>query len=770
MGIESKSPRPMNVTVIDLLPGPLKKARAYATKLLSNMLVSMFDNTDDALFELADKAENNADQTMYFDSMREVRIKREAMEARFSRAIQDNFRLFYRGASAPELESKVASVEHDEGGFSLVQNDALEESVAIRGMISKAGNLFAEPLSQLTQRMDFLLPSSTVNDENNPLGPAQLSDAFVLACQELELDIRAKLVVFKLYEKFVLGDLQDVYDWSNESLIASGVMPEIKPSSAGKSSSRKRSNYSPQAGGSEKAVEAERSATSTNDGFDDDQSEVFSLLRGLLASSGSQQQKPQPGQLPVVDSGPVLSHSDLVGMLSQVQQQSRPVDNLASLQPERIDVRQALYNLAGHASNDTPQAVGRVDDDSINLVSMLFEFILGDHNLPVPMKAVLGRLQIPMLKVALLDKTFFSLGAHPARKLLNELAKAALSWNEPADISRDALFNKVSSVVDRVLNEFDNDVGIFAPLLDEFGQFVGGERRKADLIEQRTRDAEEGLGKTQRARAEVGKLINDKAAGKRLPAAAVSIFREGWSNYLFLLFVKEGTDSEIWANGVQVVDDLIWSVSPDDSFGHRSALLKMIPSLLKRLREGMNAISFSKNRMRELFSELEGIHMACLRSKPEVSDDAIDTPASIANAQLADVSEQQSHNQAGDKSNKAVVSEIIVEAPVLEPLDTEETSATSDNEYATVVDSMVVGAWVEFASAGEEKTRCKLAAIIRASGKYIFVNRVGIKVAEYTRSRLIDAAQQGIFSMLDNALLFDRALESVIGHLREMKD
>jgi hypothetical protein len=192
----------------------------------------------------------------------------------------------------------------------------------------------------------------------------------------------------------------------------------------------------------------------------------------------------------------------------------------------------------------------------------------------------------------------------------------------------------------------------------------------------------------------------------------------------------------------------------------------MIPSLLKRLREGMNGISFSKNRMRELFSELEGVHMECLRSKPEVSDDAID--AQPGNAR--DESAEPQRNDLDDESfKKSVVSEIIVNAPVLEPLE-EDIPASNENEFSAVVDAMVVGAWVEFAGQDENKTRCKLAAIIRASGKYIFVNRVGIKVAEYTRSSLIDAAQQGAFSMLDNALLFDRALESVIGHLREMKD
>ena len=175
MGTELKSVRPMNVTSIDLLPEPLKRVRGQASKLLASMLASMFDNTDDVLFELADKATSNADQTMYFDSMREVRIKREAMEIRFSRVTQENFKLFYPGPSAAQTES--AKAELDNGDLSLVEDDELEENVAIRGMISKVHTRFGESLQQLTQRMGSLLTATTVNEENNPLGPVKLSDA-----------------------------------------------------------------------------------------------------------------------------------------------------------------------------------------------------------------------------------------------------------------------------------------------------------------------------------------------------------------------------------------------------------------------------------------------------------------------------------------------------------------------------------------------------------------------------------------------------------------
>lgn len=744
MGIELKSARPMNVTSIDLLPEPLKKVRNQASKQLASLLAGMFDNTDDALFELADKAEDSADQTMYFDSMRAVRIKREVIDKSFASAFHESFKLFYNSSSAQQ--SVKGAVTQSSDSLSLMGEDDLEESVAIRGMASKVNNLFADSLQQLIQRMDSLTNNLTVNEINNPLGPHKLSEIFQQACQPLELNIRAKLVVFKLFEKFVLSELEELYSWSNQSLVESGVLPQIKPLRVKKTKAGAASGKTSldETGGSEESE-------------DDQKNEVFSLLRDLLANR-SRQTNVQSNFLPVADSGPVLSPAVLVDMLSAVQHQRDVTSSQRTLQAENVDVREALHHLVDGSGG--PQAVGRVDDDSINLVSMLFEYILDDHSLPMPMKALLGRLQIPMLKVALLDKAFFSRGAHPARKLLNELAKAALSWNEPADVERDTLFTKVREIVDSVLNEFDNDVGIFTPLLEDFGQFVGAERRKADLIERRTRDAEEGLGKTQRARADVGKLINDKAAGKILPDAVVELLREGWSNYLFLLYVKQGADSNAWGNAVQVVDDLIWSVDRNAISGRRGELLKMIPNLLQRLREGLSSISFSKNRMRELFSELEGVHMTCLRSKE-----------SEAEAEPEVVAVEDDSSAEAVVVVPAEVEPIILGTPVLEPLDIPGSETKDgDDEFVATVDSMAVGAWVEFVSDTDEKSRCKLAAIIRASGKYIFVNRVGIKVAEHTRSSLIDAVKKGVISMLDNALLFDRALESVIGHLREMKD
>jgi hypothetical protein len=79
-----------------------------------------------------------------------------------------------------------------------------------------------------------------------------------------------------------------------------------------------------------------------------------------------------------------------------------------------------------------------------------------------------------------------------------------------------------------------------------------------------------------------------------------------------------------------------------------------------------------------------------------------------------------------------------------------------------------MGSWVAFREDDENSLRCKLAAIIEATGKYVFVDRTGMKVLERSRIALAVEFQRGTARALDDTLLFDRALESVLGNLRRL--
>ena len=117
-----------------------------------------------------------------------------------------------------------------------------------------------------------------------------------------------------------------------------------------------------------------------------------------------------------------------------------------------------------------------------------------------------------------------------------------------------------------------------------------------------------------------------------------------------------------------------------------------------------------------------------------------------------------------------VQAEIVLQQP-----DTHDSSANSitlaEADPALLqVDSLHTGSWIEFSQDEQRKLRCKLAAIIKSTGRYIFVNRSGVKVLEKTRMGLAVEFKNNSVILLDNALLFDRALESVIGNLRRLKN
>lgn len=258
---------------------------------------------------------------------------------------------------------------------------------------------------------------------------------------------------------------------------------------------------------------------------------------------------------------------------------------------------------------------------------------------------------------------------------------------------------------------------------------------------------------------------------------------------MFFVHVKEGLDSQSWQDAVVVVRDLVWSVQSQED-EQRASLLKMIPSLLQRLRNGFSEISFNKIKMRMLLKRLEAVHLSCLKSctpslvsnkHQTVDNKEIESMSPIqrrlvklTEETIKSIATQVAESEEPSLEDMHVEREVVESPTIIENVNKDVVAVDNQGElqedHAQIIGSLSVGSWVEIFESDENKYRAKLAAIIRATGKYIFVNRVGMKVAEKTQTELITCIEQGSISILDSAMLFDRALESVIGHLREMRD
>jgi len=365
------------------LPVVLLQVRDKAAQQLQQGLQELFDNADDTLFEMADKARNNLDHHIFFEAMRDLRLKRKNFERVFMERLFDAFASLGQ-AGRGELQL-VPVVSYD--GVPGSTRDDLEKAVALEAMLGRVRHRDGLALAQLTARLSALL-GNRLDDRENPLGPALLCEFFLRAGRSLGVEIRVKLVMLKLFEKYVLSDADQLYGEANQLLVATGVLPELKAVPSRRLDGRAAPEHPREA----TPPVADRSG-------DENGQEAFAALQPLLtAVRGSVAPTLEASAEPLP-----ISTQDLLRLLSHLQQYVPEPES-----EDDFDLRSQLEQLLTRISvkSGKSRVVEDADEDVINLVALLFEFILNDRTVPDAFKALIGRLQIPLLKVALLDKSF----------------------------------------------------------------------------------------------------------------------------------------------------------------------------------------------------------------------------------------------------------------------------------------------------------------------------------------------------------------------------
>ena len=458
----------------------------------------------------------------------------------------------------------------------------------------------------------------------------------------------------------------------------------------------------------------------------------------------------------------LVATNTLMALLTRLQDiQPRTHVDTDPTAPSVTEVRNSIRQQL-HSDDERVERIGKQDTDIINLVSMMFDFILDDDDLPTAMKALLGRLQIPMLKVAILDANFFRTEDHPARRLLNSLAKAGVGWDEQAK-SSDIMYKKLEETVFTILNDFEDDIALFDRLLEDFESFYSEQQTRVSAVDERTREAEENRARADMARTIVQQALNRRLNGRKLPFAVVRVLQEGWRHVLYLGCLKEGTESESWRQAVKVVDALIWSVMPPKGDAQWIERLKNVsPKLMNSLRKGLVSVHFDTLQMETLLREISAVHKEIIDGFETAMVEILDQEAASANPDFNGLSVDQAL-RATNPNLKAVVLPKADTTPVYEG----ETLLASDR-HVIAVKQMTIGSWVEFMHS-DRRDRHKLVARIRTTERLIFANRRGIKVAEMSQMQLAVEFSQGRARIVEEKpQIIDRALQSVVGGLRQL--
>lgn len=757
--------------------------RGALIDLLRQQLPPYFDTLPSHLVTAASSLPD-AEQRKMMDMLVEIRAGRARMEGSVTGLIDEQLRRFVTKAQAAGSAGGGLGL----GEMSLVGTDEMDVTVALDTSGSRLATAMEPVIGDAYSRLQVLIPTLT-DPGQMPFHPRTLLQVFLDVLAPLNLDSAQKIEFLRWFiQDFKVEGLAETVD---QAMTQAGIpelsktirnadtgsaRPEEKPDLVDVLKDIRDLNSKTAGGGGagagggstlgsgpsvdEKGVPILHTAPGGGMVIDPSvliqQAERFAQISASVANVPLAPQNVSP--LAVEQTVQTNALMEILTRLQDIQPRTHvDIDPTA---PSVGEVRDSIRNQLKN-DDDHVEMISKKDTDVINLVSMLFDFILDDQDLPTAMKALLGRLQIPMLKVAILDPTFFKTEDHPARLLLNSLAKAGVGWDENAK-SSDQLYKKLEETVFTILNEFEGDLSLFDRLLEEFERFYADQQVKVTAMDQRTRESEESRARAEMARTIVQQGLNRRLNGRKLPFAVVRLLQEGWRHVLYLACLKEGTESESWKQAIKVVDALIWSMMPVEGDAQWIERLKSVaPKLINSLRKGLASVHFDTLQTETLLREITRVHQEIIEGYETAMVEIVDQETASTQSGFDGVSVDQAL-KATQPNMKAVV------LPASEAQEYQGETLPQTDRNVVAVKNMVVGTWIEFI-ASERRDRHKLVAKIRSSEKMIFANRRGIKVAEMSQMQLAVELSQGRARIVEEQpQIIDRALQSVVGGLRQL--
>ncbi|MBK1642068.1 hypothetical protein CKO12_09310 [Chromatium okenii] len=729
------------------------------------------DRVKDEFLSMADHAATLEQQQICFAALNLLANRAPALVERFQRVYAARFDASVTALHTPPPAAAEFTLPDE---LSLIDPDDFERDLAINKLSSRAAFHCSQHLVALDRRLAILLQMQRLSQDDNPLYPATIFNALLQTLIELDLERTLALPVLQAFERHTAAALPELYAALNRHLAAAGVLPMMPeaapaPASATSSTTALPTGSRPSASTASGAAPPARvghGASSGSSAFSgagevaEASEDVFSqLLQAIqVANRTGAAFAPAPAVntrmnmtaaaaplAPPRRSGvaTTVSVHQLLDALGQMQHGRAEVRTVPSVEPIALALEQDDV-LQQFRATPLAQWSHPLDAMTIDIVSMLFEAIFNDPELPAPLRAEIAKLQIPVLKVALLDKRFFSERKHPARRLLDTIATAGLGRGQEDEARLTA---EIGAVVEAVVSGFDVDIQVFSEQVQRLETFLHAEEQRAQAKAQPV-VAQLATAEHHETALQHAVAVLQPRRAQTMPPLIADFLERHWRLVLAAIALQHGTTSAAWQEAVTLMDELIWSVTPKTTAVDRERLLKLLPNLLKRLRQNLEQLQLDEA-WEAFFSELIRLHMAALRPDPVPPPPATRPPPAAA------------------MNGAASVAPAVITSPAaVPPPAAEETVPADSDPQLQLVQALEVGAWFEFHSERGTRKTLRLNWISELKRVYLFTNRQGENAMTLAVESLAEHLRKGTARLLSQNPLTDRAVAQVFEKIK----
>lgn len=580
----------------------LAALHAHCMQALSGPLRLTIVELERELLHQAEHARNSQIQAETYAQTRDLRDHIDRFPQAFLQQLAQDLATL---RDRPSLMPAADAAAHPQM-LTLVEDTDIDRDIVLSEIARRETSRRADALQLLAQRVAVIGAVAEFELEAVPLGPYALCRVLRQCGETLGLSLDGQLTLYRVFERQVIERLNDLYERANGTLAQEGILPGLiyhpylvkptqvqtrrappaaatAPKDAAAASTRALPprNGRPATGWSGQsaptpwqsalldppAMQMTLAAATDGEQAAPALSDAVQALGGLMSSArrsqaagnvgaaanqssadhgaapaSSAQATPEKASPRLAPSAvPKAAVSDALASL----QGTLAAQAAAAAQPTGIDAVQRQLLALLRAQHGPDAALSPQDTDAFDLLGLLYAQMQREVREQTPARALLAKLQVPVVRAALADMHFFVRDQHPVRELLNTVAESGAVWLGDDDVDPQ-LLHKLGSAVDRIVNDYQGDEAVFAAANADIQAHLRALVRKADLAERRHVDAARGKERLESAKQQAEARIEQLCEQSVPPRFVQALLRQAWSDVLTLTLLRQGEQSPEW--------------------------------------------------------------------------------------------------------------------------------------------------------------------------------------------------------------------------------
>ncbi len=423
-----------------------------------------------------------------------------------------------------------------------------------------------------------------------------------------------------------------------------------------------------------------------------------------------------------------------------------------------VSPTQSGTQLAEHRATLLASTPETVDKQIVELLSRLFEAVLSDPRLAPAFRAVMARLQVSALRVALVDPGMLDAHDHPVWRLMNRIALASESYVGTSDPRMAALLAYCEGLVDDIARAPVQDALLYRQSLARLDAFLGEQLREQ---QQRSQPAADALARTEQRdelERQLAQRLTEQMVNIRTSAAIRRFVTGAWAKVLAESMLRHGDKAEPTLGYLKAVDELLWSLRLPDHPQSRKRLIALLPGLLQRLRAGMALVVWPEAEQQAVLDELMAVHTEALRPGKGTPEAEL-TPQEIV---------QRLRDEAVHETppSRPPFSDSLIDLSSMEtvPADVLPAGPHPDDDPARRIDALAPGGRYRIFLQGRW-TRVHLLWRSARGQFFLFAGIDPGRTHSVTRRALERLSEEGLVKPLDDSTLMQRAVDALVDKL-----